>query len=78
MAYARNRMMLTVTTYGTTPTCNMVKGICIVIFIYLFVLPGGPSAAVRSAAIGAVLLALIEGIGICITRMTADQFKQGM
>ncbi|XP_015760948.1 PREDICTED: mitochondrial import inner membrane translocase subunit Tim17-A-like [Acropora digitifera] len=38
---------------------------------------GGPSAAVRSAAVGAVLLALIEGIGICITRMTAEQFKPG-
>lgn len=38
---------------------------------------GGASAAVRSAAVGAILLALIEGIGICITRMTADQFKQG-
>lgn len=39
---------------------------------------GGPSAAVRSAAVGAILLALIEGIGICITRMTADQFKPGL
>ena len=33
--------------------------------------------AVRSAAVGAILLALIEGIGICITRMTAEQFKPG-
>lgn len=39
---------------------------------------GGPSAAVRSAAVGAILLALIEGIGICITRMTAEQFKPGL
>ncbi|XP_001640158.3 mitochondrial import inner membrane translocase subunit Tim17-B [Nematostella vectensis] len=39
---------------------------------------GGPSAAMRSAAIGAVLLALIEGVGICITRMTAEQFKPVM
>ena len=44
-------------------------------FFLLFV--GGPSAAVRSAAVGAILLALIEGIGICITRMTAEQFKPG-
>ena len=43
----------------------------------LLLLVGGPSAAVRSAAVGAILLALIEGIGICITRMTADQFKPG-
>ncbi|PFX25117.1 mitochondrial import inner membrane translocase subunit Tim17-B-like [Stylophora pistillata] len=39
---------------------------------------GGPSAALRSAALGAVLLALIEGIGIGITRMTAEQFKPVM
>ena len=38
----------------------------------------GPSAAVSAAAIGAVLLALIEGVGIAITRMTAEQFKPGM
>lgn len=45
--------------------------------IFVSFLSGGPSAAVRSAAVGAVLLALIEGIGICITRMTAEQFKPG-
>ena len=39
---------------------------------------GGPSAAVSAAAIGAVLLALIEGVGIAITRMTAEQFKPGI
>ena len=39
---------------------------------------GGPSAAVRSSAVGAFLLALIEGVGICITRMTAEQFKPGL
>ena len=38
----------------------------------------GPSAAVSAAAIGAVLLALIEGVGIAITRMTAEQFKPGI
>ena len=29
-----------------------------------------------SAVVGGVLLALIEGVGIMITRMTADQFNQ--
>jgi hypothetical protein len=38
---------------------------------------GGMSASLRSAAVGAILLALIEGVGIAITRMTADQFKPG-
>jgi len=33
---------------------------------------GGANAALRSAAVGGVLLALIEGMGIWITRMTAD------
>jgi len=28
--------------------------------------------------IGGVLLALIEGVGIIITRWSADQFKMGM
>lgn len=31
----------------------------------------------RSAVVGGVLLALIEGVGIMITRMTAEQFKPG-
>lgn len=39
---------------------------------------GGPSSAVQAAAVGAVLLALIEGVGIAITRMTAEQFKPVM
>ncbi|XP_062522618.1 mitochondrial import inner membrane translocase subunit Tim17-B-like [Corticium candelabrum] len=39
---------------------------------------GGLSASLRSAAIGAILLALIEGVGIAITRMTAEQFKPVM
>jgi len=38
----------------------------------------GPGAMVRSAMVGGVLLALIEGVGIMITRMTADQFKPVM
>lgn len=32
----------------------------------------------RSAAVGGILLALIEGIGIMITRITAEQFKPGI
>lgn len=46
--------------------------------VYFSSIVGGPSAAVRSAAVGAILLALIEGVGICITRMTAEQFKPGL
>lgn len=38
----------------------------------------GPGAMARSAAVGGILLALIEGVGIMITRMTADQFKPVM
>jgi len=36
----------------------------------------GPGAMARSALVGGILLALIEGVGILITRATADQFKQ--
>ena len=36
----------------------------------------GPAAMAGSAVVGGVLLALIEGVGIMITRMTADQFNQ--
>jgi len=38
----------------------------------------GPGAMARSAAVGGILLALIEGVGIMITRMTAEQFKPVM
>ena len=38
----------------------------------------GPGAMARSAVVGGVLLALIEGVGIMITRMTAEQFKPGI
>eukprot|EP00112_Aurelia_sp_Birch-Aquarium-sp1_P006086 Seg1680.12 transcript_id=Seg1680.12/GoldUCD/mRNA.D3Y31 product="Mitochondrial import inner membrane translocase subunit Tim17-B" protein_id=Seg1680.12/GoldUCD/D3Y31 len=38
----------------------------------------GPSAMARSAVVGGILLALIEGVGIMITRMTAEQFKPVM
>lgn len=38
----------------------------------------GPGAMVRSALVGGILLGLIEGVGIMITRMTADQFKPQM
>lgn len=31
----------------------------------------------RSAAVGGILLGLIEGVGILITKMTAEQFKPG-
>jgi|ERR1712004_384107 len=36
----------------------------------------GAAAMTGSAIIGGVLLALIEGVGILITRFSADQFKQ--
>ncbi|GAB6029894.1 Mitochondrial import inner membrane translocase subunit Tim17-B [Chamberlinius hualienensis] len=35
----------------------------------------GPGAMVGSAVIGGVLLAMIEGVGIMVTRMTADSFN---
>eukprot|EP00127_Corallochytrium_limacisporum_P001344 Clim_evm9s52 gene=Clim_evmTU9s52 len=35
----------------------------------------GVSASLKSAAIGGILLALIEGIGIAVTRMTAAQYQ---
>jgi import inner membrane translocase subunit TIM17 len=35
----------------------------------------GAAAMAGSAVIGGVLLALIEGVGILITRWSADQFK---
>ncbi|XP_057296902.1 mitochondrial import inner membrane translocase subunit Tim17-B-like [Hydractinia symbiolongicarpus] len=38
----------------------------------------GPGAMARSAAVGGILLGLIEGVGIMITRMTAEQFKPVM
>lgn len=36
---------------------------------------GGPKVAATSAVIGGVFLACIEGIGIVLTRMAADQYK---
>jgi import inner membrane translocase subunit TIM17 len=36
----------------------------------------GAAAMAGSAIIGGVLLALIEGIGIMFTRISADQFRQ--
>jgi len=38
----------------------------------------GPGAMARSAVVGGILLALIEGVGIMITRMTVEQFKPVM
>jgi len=35
----------------------------------------GAGAMLGSAIIGGILLAMIEGVGIMLTRMTADQFK---
>uniref|UniRef100_A0A8C4QX67 Mitochondrial import inner membrane translocase subunit TIM17 n=1 Tax=Eptatretus burgeri TaxID=7764 RepID=A0A8C4QX67_EPTBU len=37
----------------------------------------GPVAMVGSAVMGGVLLALIEGVGIMLTRFTATQFQNG-
>ena len=37
--------------------------------------PGGPLAMVGSAMMGGILLALIEGVGILLTRYTAQQFR---
>ena len=42
-----------------------------------FRLPGGPLAMVGSAMMGGILLALIEGVGILLTRYTAQQFRNG-
>lgn len=42
---------------------------------YVYAFPGGPLAMVGSAMMGGVLLALIEGIGILLTRYTAQQFQ---
>lgn len=42
-----------------------------------FCLPGGPLAMVGSAMMGGILLALIEGVGILLTRYTAQQFRNG-
>jgi len=36
----------------------------------------GPASIVGSAAIGGILLAMIEGIGVLITRFTAPQFHE--
>lgn len=35
----------------------------------------GAGAMVGSAVVGGLILALIEGMGILFTRMTADQFR---
>lgn len=43
----------------------------------LFIPPGGPLAMVGSAMMGGILLALIEGVGILLTRYTAQQFRNG-
>ena len=43
----------------------------------MFKISDGVPAMVGSAAVGGILLALIEGVGICITKWSADQFNQG-
>ena len=45
---------------------------------FCFNFSAGPGAMARSAVVGGILLALIEGVGIMITRMTAEQFKPGI
>lgn len=41
----------------------------------VFVFQGGPLTMVGSAMMGGILLALIEGFGILLTRYTAQQFQ---
>ena len=36
---------------------------------------GGPGAAGRSAIVGGILLALIEGMGIVLNRMFAEEYR---
>jgi import inner membrane translocase subunit TIM17 len=36
---------------------------------------GGPGASLRSAIVGGVLLALIEGMGIVLNRMFAEEYR---
>lgn len=38
---------------------------------------GGPGAMRRSALVGGVLLALIEGMGIAMNRLFAEEFRPG-
>lgn len=43
--------------------------------LILFFFPGGPLTMMGSAMMGGILLALIEGFGILLTRYTAQQFQ---
>lgn len=36
---------------------------------------GGPGAALRSAVVGGILLALIEGMGIALNRLFAEEYR---
>lgn len=36
---------------------------------------GGPGAALRSAIVGGILLALIEGMGIALNRLFAEEYR---
>lgn len=45
--------------------------------VFLLMSSDGPVAMVGSAAMGAILLALIEGAGILLTRFASAQFPNG-
>lgn len=36
---------------------------------------GGPGASLRSAVVGGILLALIEGMGIALNRLFAEEYR---
>ena len=36
---------------------------------------GGPTASLRSAIVGGILLALIEGMGIALNRLFAEEYR---
>lgn len=38
---------------------------------------GGPGAAARSAVVGGILLALIEGMGVALNRLFAEEYRPG-
>lgn len=52
---------------------NALKKKCCFVLLFL----DGPVAMVGSAAMGGILLALIEGAGILLTRFASTQFPNG-
>lgn len=52
----------------------VVKMTVIIEFVWCL---GGPLVMVGSAMMGGILLALIEGVAILLTRYTAQQFQNG-